>query len=168
MARLYSVLLTGLGIPPSKFLPAIMNYLGCSLVHFNANALVALSSFVMLCRCWLGIMPDSNLFWYYYSLSRYTKFIYCGIGLSLHCDRWDEYIPALFKGCWKHSQKKWFLVDMHVQPSWENKLLFPPVIKAQQIGPPMNVRLAALVKRVTKLCQAGLKECQCVEEFHLQ
>jgi hypothetical protein len=53
-----------------------MNYLGCSLVHFNANAIVALSSFVMLCECWLGIPSDSCLFWYYYSPSRYTKFIY--------------------------------------------------------------------------------------------
>jgi hypothetical protein len=43
-------LLVGLGIPPSKFLAAIMNYLGCSLVHFNANAIAALSSFVILCE----------------------------------------------------------------------------------------------------------------------
>jgi hypothetical protein len=59
-------LLTGLGLPSSKLLAAIMNYLGCSLVHFNANAIAALSSFMMLCECWLGIPPDSSLFWYYY------------------------------------------------------------------------------------------------------
>jgi hypothetical protein len=64
-----SRLLAGLGLPPSKFLAAIMNYLGCSLVHFNVNAIAALSSFVMLCECWLGIPPDSSLFWYYYSPS---------------------------------------------------------------------------------------------------
>jgi hypothetical protein len=122
--------LAGLGLPPSKFLAAIMNYLGCSLVHFNANAIATLSSFVMLCECWLGIPPDSSLFWYYYSPSRYTKFIYGGIRLSLRCHRQDKYILALFKGYWKNSQKKWFLVDMHVQPSWENKLQFPPVVKA--------------------------------------
>jgi hypothetical protein len=39
-----SYLLAGLGLPPSKFLAAIMNYLGCSLVHFNANAIAVLSS----------------------------------------------------------------------------------------------------------------------------
>jgi hypothetical protein len=44
-----SHLLAGLGLPPSKFLAAIMNYLGYSLVHFNNNALAALSSFMMLC-----------------------------------------------------------------------------------------------------------------------
>jgi hypothetical protein len=64
-----SYLLAGLGLPPSKFLAAIMNYLGCSLVHFNVNAIATFSSFVMLCKCWFGIPPDSSLFWYYYSLS---------------------------------------------------------------------------------------------------
>jgi hypothetical protein len=44
-----SHLLAGLGIPPSKFLVVIMNYLGCSLVHFNVNEIAALSSFMMLC-----------------------------------------------------------------------------------------------------------------------
>jgi hypothetical protein len=36
------------------------------LVHFNDNALATLNSFVMLFECWLGILPDSCLFWYYY------------------------------------------------------------------------------------------------------
>jgi hypothetical protein len=163
-----SHLLDGLGLPSSKFLAAIMNYLGCSLVHFNANAIAALSSFVMLCECWLEIPPDSSLFWYYYSPSRYAKFICDGIGLYLRRHHQDEYIPALFNGCWKNSQKKWFLVDMHVQPSWENKLLFPPLINAQWREPLMNVRLSALVKRVAELPEARLKACHCIEEFHLQ
>jgi hypothetical protein len=163
-----SHLLTGLGLPPSKFLAPIMNYLSCSLVHFNANALVALSSFVMLCKCWLGIPPESSLFWYYYSPPEYAKFIYGGIRLSLHRNRRNEYILMLFKGCWKHSQKKWFLVNMHVQPSWENKLLFPPIVKAQRTKLSMNARLAALVKRVAELHRAVLKACHFVEEFHLR
>jgi hypothetical protein len=41
-------LTTGLGLPSSKFLSSIMNYLGCSLVHLNANVISAFSSFVML------------------------------------------------------------------------------------------------------------------------
>jgi hypothetical protein len=94
-----SHLLVGLGLSPSKFLVAIMNYLGCSLVHFNANAIAALSIFVMMCGCWLGIPSDLNMFWYYYSPSRYAKVVYGGIGLSLHCHRRDGYISALFKGC---------------------------------------------------------------------
>jgi hypothetical protein len=59
--------IAGLGPPPSKFLVAIMNYLGCELVHFNLNAIAALSCFIMLCECWLAITPDTSLFWYYYS-----------------------------------------------------------------------------------------------------
>jgi hypothetical protein len=106
-----------------------MSYLGCSLVHLNANAVSALSSFAMLCECWLGIPPDTSLFWYYYSPARYTKTIFCGIGLSLRHKCRDEYIKVTFKGCWKGAQQKWILVDMHVEPPWVNKLLFPPAIK---------------------------------------
>jgi hypothetical protein len=78
-----SQLVAGLGLPPSKFLSSILNYLECSLVHLNTNTVFALSSFVMLCECWLGIPSDTSLFWYYYSPARYTKTIFDGIGLSL-------------------------------------------------------------------------------------
>jgi hypothetical protein len=60
-------LAAGLGLPPSKFLSSVMSYLGCSLVHLNTNAVSALSSFTMLCECWLVILLDTSLFWYYYS-----------------------------------------------------------------------------------------------------
>jgi hypothetical protein len=56
-----SHLITGLDLPPSKFLVAIMNFLGCELVHFNLNAIAALSYFSMLCECLLEIFiprPD--------------------------------------------------------------------------------------------------------------
>jgi hypothetical protein len=46
-----SHLVAGLGLPPSKFLVAIMNFLGCELVHFNPNSIAALSCFTMLCAC---------------------------------------------------------------------------------------------------------------------
>jgi hypothetical protein len=62
-----SQLAAGIGLPPSKFLSRIMNYLRCSLVHLNTNAVSTLSSFVMLCECWLRIPLDTSLFWYYYS-----------------------------------------------------------------------------------------------------
>jgi hypothetical protein len=111
-------LTTGLGLLPSKFLSSIMSYLGCSLVHLNANAVSALSSFAMLCECWLGILPDTSLFWYYYSLARYSKTIFGGISLSLQRKCMDEYIKATFKSYWKGAQQKWILVDMHVEPPW--------------------------------------------------
>jgi hypothetical protein len=78
-----SQLAVGLGFPPNEFLSSIMNYLGCSLVHLNANVVSALSSFVMLCECLLEIPPDTILFWYYYSPARYTKTIFGGINLFL-------------------------------------------------------------------------------------
>jgi hypothetical protein len=78
-----SQLAAGVGLPPSKFLSSIMNYLGCTLVHLNSNTISALSSFVMLCECWLGIPSDTSLCWYYYSPARYTKTIFDGIDFSL-------------------------------------------------------------------------------------
>jgi hypothetical protein len=62
-----SQLVAGVGLLPSKFLSSIMNYLECSLAHLNTNVVSALSSFIMLCECLLGIPPDTSLFWYYYS-----------------------------------------------------------------------------------------------------
>jgi hypothetical protein len=163
-----SQLATRVGLPPSKFLPSIMNYLGCSLVHINSNAVSALSSFIMLCECWLVIPLDTSLLWYYYSPARYTKTIFGGIDFSLRRNHRDEYIKATFKGCWKGAQQKWILVDMHDQPPWVNKLLFPPVIKNKRPEPPMIDRLAALTKCVAELRQAGLEVCHCVEEFYLR
>jgi hypothetical protein len=82
-----SHLTTKLGLPPSKFLVAVMNFLGCELVHLNLNAITALSCFVMLCEYWLGIAPDMSLFWYFYSPARYEKIVYSGIGLSQPSER---------------------------------------------------------------------------------
>jgi hypothetical protein len=62
-----SHLIAGLGLPPGKFLVTIVGYPNCELFHFNPNVISALSTFVMLCECWLGIMSDTSLFWYYYS-----------------------------------------------------------------------------------------------------
>jgi hypothetical protein len=57
-----SHLIAGIGLPLSKFLVAIMNFLECELVHLNPNAITALNCFIMLCECWLGIMSDTSLF----------------------------------------------------------------------------------------------------------
>jgi hypothetical protein len=58
-----SHLIAGLGLSPSKFLVTIMGYLNCEMFHFNPNAISVLSTFVMLCECWLGIVPNTSLFW---------------------------------------------------------------------------------------------------------
>jgi hypothetical protein len=103
-----SHLVAGLGLPSNKFLVAIMNFLECELVHFNPNAIAALSCFTMLCECWLGIASDTSLFWYLYSPTRYNKVVYFRIGLSLHSHRIQEYIDTTFKSSWQGSQSKWF------------------------------------------------------------
>jgi hypothetical protein len=145
-----------------------MNYLGCELIHFNPNAITALSYFTMLCKYWMGIVPNTSLFWYYYSSARYDKVVYDGIGLSLRRHRRKEYIEAAFKSYWKDSQKRWFLVDMCVEPQWVNKLLFPPKVKDKWAEPKVTPRLAVLIKRVAELCEARLKACHYAEEFTLR
>jgi hypothetical protein len=102
-----------------------MNFLGCELVHFNLNAIIALSCFTMLCEYWLEIVTNTSLFWYFYSSTRYNKVVYSGIGLSLRRHRIHEYIDATFNCSWWGSQLKWFLVDMHVEPQWANMQLYP-------------------------------------------
>jgi hypothetical protein len=100
-----SYLVAGLRLPPNKFLSAIMNFLGCELVHFNLNAIAALSYFAMLCECWLRIASDTSIFWYFYYPVRYTKVNYSGVGLSLRRHRIHQCINATLKSSWKESQK---------------------------------------------------------------
>jgi hypothetical protein len=93
-----SHLTTGLGLPSSKFLISVLNFLRCELVHLNLNAIAALSYFIMLCECWLRIAPNTSLFWHYYSPARYDKTVYSGIGLSLHRHHREENMDATFRG----------------------------------------------------------------------
>jgi hypothetical protein len=99
------------GLPLSKFLVFIINFLRCELVHLNSNAIVALSYFTMMCECCVGIALDTSLLWYFYSSARYDKTVVSGIGLSLRHHRRKDYLDARFKGSWKGASRKWFLVD---------------------------------------------------------
>jgi hypothetical protein len=96
-------LIARIGLPPSKFLVVVMNFLGCELVHLNLNAIAALSCFTMLCECWLGIALDTSLFWYFYSPARYGKVIYSRIRLSLHRSCRKQYNDTTFKSSWRSS-----------------------------------------------------------------
>jgi hypothetical protein len=93
-----SHLMCGLGLPTSKFLVFILNFIGCELVHLNQNAITALSCFSMLCQCWLGIPLDTSLFWYFYSPARYECRDVSGIRLTLCHTRRDEYLNVKFRG----------------------------------------------------------------------
>jgi hypothetical protein len=142
-----------------------MNFIGCELVHFIPNAIAVLSCFSMLCECWLGISPDTSLFWYFYSLARYNKVVYSGIGLSLHLHRSQEYIDATFKRSWRGSLPRWFLVNKHVELQWMNMHLVPLVIDDKRGELKMTPCLNTLVKWVAELCDTGLQACHCTEEF---
>jgi hypothetical protein len=59
-------------------------------------------------------------------------------------------------------------VELPDAPQWPNKLLFPSLIDDKRRAPEMMPHLRALVKRVTKLRNAGLEVCHCIEEFILR
>jgi hypothetical protein len=56
---------------------------------------------------------------------------------------------------------------MLVPPKWANTHLLPPLIDNKWGEPKMTPCLAALVKRVAELHDAGLRVCHCTEEFTL-
>jgi hypothetical protein len=58
------------------------------------------------------------------------------------------------------------VLGWYARPAWENKLLFPPVVKAQRKESPMKACLAAMDKRVSELREAGLKAYHYIKEFH--
>jgi hypothetical protein len=87
-----SHLMCGLGLPPSKFLVFILNYVGCELVHLHPNAILALSCFTMLCESWHIIPLDTSLFRYFYSPACYEHKIFFDIGLTLRHSRQEEYL----------------------------------------------------------------------------
>jgi hypothetical protein len=136
-----SDLIARLGIPPSKFLVSILNFLRCKLVHLNPNAIAALSYFTMLCERW--------------------------IGLSLHCHRRKEYLDATFKDYWKGTSQRSFLVDMHTDPQWMNKHLLLSQMDDKRREPKMTPLLQVLVKRVTELHQTCLRACHYAKGFTL-
>jgi hypothetical protein len=113
----------------------------------------------------LGIPLDTSLFWYFYSLTRYNKVVYSGIGLSLHHHHSQEYIDATFKSSWRGSLATSFLVNMHVEPQWANRHMLPPLVIDKRGEPKMTPRLTTLVKHVVELHDIGLRGCHCVEEF---
>jgi hypothetical protein len=90
-------LMCGLGLLPIKFLVSILNHIGCELIHLNTNIITVLSCFCMLCECWLGIPHDTSSFCYFYSPTSYECKVFSSIGLSLHRNRWDEYLTVTFR-----------------------------------------------------------------------
>jgi hypothetical protein len=109
-------LMCGLGLPLSKFLVFVLNYIGCELVHLDLNANSTLICFSIVCECWLHIPPDTSLFWYFYSPAHYKRNVFSGIGLMLHRNHREEYLNVTFRGCWKGTSERWFHVNLGNTP----------------------------------------------------
>jgi hypothetical protein len=121
-----SHLMAGLGLPPSKFLFSILNYLRCELAHLNPNAIAALSCFSMVCKCWLRflLIPVCSGT----STTPPTMMDKSSLGseLTLHHHHLKEYLNAKLRRRWKGASWKWFHVDIHNEPQWKNKHCLPP------------------------------------------
>jgi hypothetical protein len=91
-----SRLVCGLGLPPSKFLVSVLNYIGCELFHLHPNAILVPSYFSMLCEWWLRIPPDTRLFCYFYSPTRYEHKVFSCIRLMLCRNYREEYLKVTF------------------------------------------------------------------------
>jgi hypothetical protein len=89
----------GFGLPPSKFLIYVLNYIRCELVHLHLNAISTLNYFSMLCECWLVILPDTSLFWSFYSPARYECKVFSETRLTLHRKCREEYLKVTFSDC---------------------------------------------------------------------
>jgi hypothetical protein len=105
------------------------------------------------------------MFWYFYSPAHYDKIIFYEIRLSLRRSHRKDYNDATFKSSWRGSSQLWFLVDMHIPPQWANRHLLPPLIDNKRGEPEMTSLLAALVKWVAELHDAGLRASYCTKEF---
>ena len=51
----------GLGLPVSPFLRGFLSHYGLQIQHLGANAILALSVFVVLCEAYLGVRPSREL-----------------------------------------------------------------------------------------------------------
>jgi hypothetical protein len=101
-----------MGFPPSRFLVFFCRHYVLELVHPNPNAIAALSVFVVLCVCWLGIEPRHDLFRYFYTASYASKELIHTVGFNLRRSRISQYIPGKSKGSWKGAWNKWFIIDV--------------------------------------------------------
>lgn len=150
-----SHLIAGLGFPPSKFFESFCLFFNLEPLHLKTNVVSALSVFVMLCECWLGIPPCLKLFRYFHLLSYYRHDgIVHSIGVQVRRNKRNEYIPYNGRGSWRHDPSP--ILGRGLLPHLTEKKRSPPLL---------TPRLNKLIARVRELRAAGLHATHCAEEF---
>ena len=81
----------GLRLPTHPFLTLVLEHFRVELVNLVSNSITMLSVFVYLCEAYLRILPDLELFHYYYGMSRQSGIVE-SCGLKLHNGKAKEYI----------------------------------------------------------------------------
>jgi hypothetical protein len=94
----------GLGVPPSRFMRAILHYYGVELHHLAPNSISQATIFVVICKGCLGIEPYSKLWLHLFKAEHFAKKAgERGVRRAVHArsctiqvraGRGDLYIPA--------------------------------------------------------------------------
>jgi hypothetical protein len=63
----------GLGIPPSRFMRAILHYYGVELHHLAPNSISQVAVFVAVCEGYLGVEPHWKLWLHLFEAEHFAK-----------------------------------------------------------------------------------------------
>ena len=80
------------------------------------NSITLVSVFVYLCEAYLGILPDLDLFLYYYGMGKHSG-ITGRCGLKLHDGKSREYIQMFTRSLWPRWKKRWFYWTLSMDDS---------------------------------------------------
>src|SRR5438105_15085395 len=58
----------GFALPTNAFFRGLLHWYGIKLVHLNPNTILHITTFIHLCKVFLGIHPHFNLFRYLFAL----------------------------------------------------------------------------------------------------
>lgn len=91
-----------------------MEYYRVDLVNLAPNAIANLSVFVYICEAYLGILPNLELYRYYYKMARSGRSLESPgeCTLCLYDGKADEYIRMFPKSSWSSWKKGWFYMTV--------------------------------------------------------
>lgn len=105
-----SFLCRGLSLPLHSFLRGLLHFYGWQFHHITPNGVPHLACFLMLCECLLGILPDFELWRYFFEVKLHWEngeVLDCGGAIIRHrADAGYFHIPMLrMTTSWQHG---WF------------------------------------------------------------
>jgi hypothetical protein len=107
----------GFGVPPHQFLHSLLRYYGLELHHVTPSGVLHIAAFVTLCEAYLRIIPDFDLWKYFFRVRRpqdpEVELTISG-GIVIHVKSGhgvDPYLEIPMPRSMKGWQKKWFYMQ---------------------------------------------------------